>query len=290
MDVKISVIIPVYNVEKYLARCLDSVVNQTLKDIEIICVDDGSTDKSIVIAQEYAKRDNRISVIHQENKGVSAARNAGMKIASGKYISFIDGDDWIDLDFLEKLYNAAESSGADAACAEIKRPHASGRSPYKLKFESSEVLSSVADKFKTLEIPRKCYACNKIYLLSELKRQNFKFIEGKMFEDIYFTPRFLFNCKKVVTVPGVCYHYWVNERSITREMRDKNQIDLLAARADLIKFLRKNHIVCDEKYYIKSVSFYRFFGIKIFEIHEWETIKKYYLFGLIPFFEKRVAL
>ena len=290
MEAKISVIIPVYNVEKYLARCLDSVVGQTFRDIEIICVNDGSTDESASIAEQYAKKDGRISLINQENKGLSAARNAGMRIARGKYIGFVDSDDWIDLDFLEKLYNAAESCGADAACSEIRRPHASGKNPYKLKFESSQVLSTVSDKYKVLEIPRRCYVWNKIYLRSELERQNLKFVEGRMFEDIYFTPRFLFNCKKITTVSGVSYNYWANPESISRKLRDKNQIDLLAARADFIKFSRENHIICDEKFYIKSITFYRLFGVKICEVRKWETIKRYYLFGLIPFFEKRIAL
>ena len=111
-----------------------------------------------------------------------------------------------------------------------------------------------------------------------------------MFEDIYFTTRFLFNCKKIITVPGVSYNYWANPESISRKLKDKNQIDLLAARADFIKFSRENHIICDEKFYIKSKTFYRLFGIMIWEVREWETIKRYYLFGLIPFFEKRIAL
>lgn len=290
MEVKISVIIPVYNVEEYLARCLDSVTKQTLKDIEIICINDGSVDKSASIAEQYAKKDKRISLINQENKGLSAARNAGMRVARGKYISFVDSDDWIDLDFLEKLYNAAESCGADAACSEIRRPHVSGKNPYKLKFESSQVLSTVSDKYRVLEVPRRCYACGKIYLRSELERQNLKFVEGRVFEDIYFIPRFLFNSNKIVTVPGVFYDYWANPKSITRKLSDRNQIDLLAARADLIKFSRENHITYDEKFYVKSITFYRLFGITFYEVREWETIKKYYLFGLVPFFEKRIAL
>ena len=96
---KVSVIIPVYNVEKYLCKCLDSVVNQTLRDIEIICVDDGSTDSSWEILKEYAQRDDRIKLIHKENGGLSSARNVAMQVAKGDYIGFIDSDDWIDLDF-----------------------------------------------------------------------------------------------------------------------------------------------------------------------------------------------
>lgn len=290
MEAKISVIIPVYNVEEYLARCLDSVTGQTFRDIEIICVNDGSTDESVSIAEQYAKKDRRISLINQENKGLSAARNAGMRVARGKYISFVDSDDWIDSDFFEKLYNAAESCGADAACSEIRRPHASGAAPYKLKFERSQVLSSAAEKFNVLDLPMRCSVWNKIYLRSEVERQGLKFIEGMSFEDIPFTIRFIFNCKKVITVPGVIYHYWVNPKSICRDLKDKTQIDMLRARADFIKFSRENHIICDEKAYVKSKTFYKFFGVPVLKIYKWETIEKYYLFGVIPFFEKRIAL
>ncbi|HJA50079.1 MAG TPA: glycosyltransferase, partial [Candidatus Fusicatenibacter intestinipullorum] len=96
--VKISVIIPVYNVEKYLKRCLDSVINQTYKNLEIILIDDGSTDNSGKICDEYAQKDERIIVIHKENGGVSSARNKGLDICIGDYISFIDSDDWINLE------------------------------------------------------------------------------------------------------------------------------------------------------------------------------------------------
>ena len=102
---KVSVIIPVYNVEQYLHECLDSVINQTLKEIEIICVDDGSTDSSLEILKEYAAKDNRITVIAQENLHAGVARNAGLTVAKGEYVHFLDSDDWVDLDTYEKLYN-----------------------------------------------------------------------------------------------------------------------------------------------------------------------------------------
>ena len=100
---KISVIIPVYNSEKFLKKCLDSIINQTLNDIEIICIDDGSTDKSLRILNNFADKDNRITIINQKNSGPSAARNKGIENAKGEYIGFVDSDDWIDLDFYEKL-------------------------------------------------------------------------------------------------------------------------------------------------------------------------------------------
>ena len=110
---KVSVIIPVYNVEKYLKQCLDSVVNQTLKDIEIICIDDGSADNSIEILKEYAQKDNRFIILEQENQGAGAARNKGLSIATGEYVHFMDSDDWIETSAYQELYNLMTEKQAD---------------------------------------------------------------------------------------------------------------------------------------------------------------------------------
>lgn len=118
--IKISVIIPVYNSEKYLAECLDSVLDQTFRNMEILLVDDGSTDSSPEICREYAGKDQRISIVHQENKGVTCARKAGMRAAKGEYIAFVDSDDWIEPCFFDILYKLAEENKADmavSACA-----------------------------------------------------------------------------------------------------------------------------------------------------------------------------
>lgn len=114
---KVSVIIPVYNNEKYLEECLNSILKQTLSDMEIICVDDGSTDGSPLILDEYARKDSRIHAIHQENRGVVAARNIGFQNAKGDYVGFVDSDDWIESDMYEKLYSLAAQSGADMVCS-----------------------------------------------------------------------------------------------------------------------------------------------------------------------------
>ena len=107
---KVSVIVPVYNVEDYLCECLDSLITQTLSDIEIICINDGSTDNSLEILTNYSKRDSRIKIITQENKGLSSARNRGFEFINGKYTYFIDSDDILKSDALEKLYNLAEAN------------------------------------------------------------------------------------------------------------------------------------------------------------------------------------
>ena len=114
----ISVIVPIYNVEEYLPKCLDSILNQTFSNIEIICVNDGSTDGSRKVLEEYKKRDFRIKIVDKENGGLSSARNAGMKVAVGEYYSFIDSDDWIDKTMLEKLYENMTTLNTDISiCA-----------------------------------------------------------------------------------------------------------------------------------------------------------------------------
>src|SRR5690606_21293510 len=112
-SIKVSVIIPVYNADKFLARCLSSIISQTLKNIEIIVVDDGSTDTSRDILKKFADRDNRIVIIRQRNQGVSIARNAGLAIARGEYVGFVDSDDFVDPGYFESLYTTAIEKGAD---------------------------------------------------------------------------------------------------------------------------------------------------------------------------------
>ena len=107
-DIKVSVIVPIYNVKRYLAKCLDSIISQTLKDIEIICVNDGSTDGSEKVLAEYAKKDSRIKIVNRKNGGLSAARNTGMPYATGKYIGFVDSDDYIEPTMYELMYYNAE--------------------------------------------------------------------------------------------------------------------------------------------------------------------------------------
>ncbi|MDR2646291.1 MAG: glycosyltransferase [Holosporaceae bacterium] len=286
----VSIIIPVYNAEKFLRRCLTSVVRQTLRNIEIICVNDGSTDDSRLLLEEFAAADDRIVVVHQDNKGQGAARNFAMTIAKGEYIGFVDSDDWIELNYFEKLYTAAQKHNADLACCGITRRYPSSRVRKKLYIKEEKLYRSPVEKYKITESPRKCYVYNKIYRKSELDAHEIRFPEGVCFEDIAFSIRALYFLGSLVTVPGTTYYYWVNYKSTTRDMTDLKQQDLLQARLDFIEFSRKHHIICDEKWYIKKKVIYKCFGIPLMKVYEWETIKKYYLFAAIPVFEKRISL
>lgn len=208
--VKVSVIIPVYNTEKYLRKCLDSVCNQTLKDIEIICVNDCSPDNCLNILREYAENDNRIKIIDfAENKGAAAARNAGIDWAQGEYLGFVDSDDFIDLDFYEKLYNKAAETGADAVKGKIK---ILGNEQNVAKKVFYNINGDVRKNF--------AYFCHSftsaIYNINFLKTNKIYFPQNvRFFEDPYFSISALFHYKNVQVIDNTCYNYVFNNMSLT---------------------------------------------------------------------------
>jgi glycosyltransferase involved in cell wall biosynthesis len=188
--IKVSVIIPVYNVENYIKECVESVINQTLKEIEIIIVNDGTKDNSIKKIEKYLS-DSRVILINKENGGVSSARNAGLKIARGEYISFIDSDDFIELTMLEDLYN--ESKGMDIVLSNFARIDNLGN----IKIEKNN--------FKNLEIKEGSYfynielgyVVNRIYNHEFLKKVNVKFREKMLLEDLLFSLKIFSKAKKL---------------------------------------------------------------------------------------------
>jgi glycosyltransferase involved in cell wall biosynthesis len=199
-DIKVSIIVPVYNVEPYLSRSLDSLVNQTLSDIEIICINDCSQDKSLVILKEYAKKDKRIKIIDfEKNQGVSAARNSGMKIAKGEYLGFCDPDDYVDLDFYEKLYKLAKNKTADIAKGARKR----------MEIDSNE---EVIESLNELILKHKCYFTYQfttaIYRNKILKKHKIRFPKGKITsEDICFLVHAVIEAKSIYVLNNTFYHY-----------------------------------------------------------------------------------
>ncbi len=204
---KISVIIPIYNVEPYLARCLDSVCNQTLKDIEIICINDCSLDNSLAILKDYANKDSRIKIIDfKENKGVSIARNTGIKEAKGEYLAFVDSDDFIDLNFCESLYNIAIEENADMAkCECITRF-------LDKKEEKSKLNSLIKEKGKYFFMHEWWCAIYKRDMIIE----NSLFLPENMDlgEDIVFLNACVLKANKLALVEEVYYHYIRVEESL----------------------------------------------------------------------------
>jgi glycosyltransferase involved in cell wall biosynthesis len=183
VDDLITVIIPVYNVETYLRKCIDSVVNQTYKNLQIIIVDDGSTDLSGAICDEYAKKDNRIVVMHKDNGGLSSARNAGMEIAKGQYISFVDSDDWIELTFYEEMMDFIDKYSVDIVMCGAKVIKDSAYIEDRFIYFKNDC---VIEHDAALEMILKDEIGSQVWCkLSKTKLwDNIKFPEKRLFEDI----------------------------------------------------------------------------------------------------------
>lgn len=213
---KVSIIIPVYNVEKYLRNCLDSVIKQTLKDIEIICVDDESPDNCGTILDEYALKDNRIKVIHQKNKGVAVARNKGLDIALGDYIGFLDSDDMLDVDFYEKLYNKAKKNKLDIVKGGVLNTN------YNNQIHISQLNNLIQTNGKY------CFTYewwSAIYRADLIKNNQIRFPEEcSNGEDSVFLTKLLLKCKSLELCNDTFYHYIRRKDSLDTPLLNSKKI------------------------------------------------------------------
>ena len=238
MDSLISVIVPIYKVEKYLSKCVDSVVNQTYKNLEIILVDDGSPDNCPKICDEYAKQDSRIKVIHKENGGLSDARNAGMKIATGEYVAFIDSDDYISDDFIETLYTTMKAENSDIVECDIVK-FEDGTPPV-IEKENCEVNSFLTEKGLSLLIAENKFhqhVWNKLYK-SEIALK-IPFAKGKLNEDEFWTYQIFGQAEKVTKINKSMYFYLQRSGSIMGENFNLRRLDALEAKAERQKYIEE---------------------------------------------------
>lgn len=277
---KVSIIVPVYNTEKYLPKCLMSLVKQTLKEIVIIIVNDGSTDDSSSIISIFENSDSRIKVINQENKLQGAARNRGTEIATGEYIGFVDSDDWIDLDYFEKLYNTAKKYDSDIALGTNVRI-GNGKTKKRLNIESVQFVSSLQDKFDVCNLYKDACPVNKIYRLEYIKANNITWPEGVYCEDKMFSTKAVYYANGIVTVPNTYYYYFrrpdstVNSKHTNKRINDRD-----LARAQVLKFLK------DEKAQLRDKDFWsvkfevRWCGISWFKILVSFKTSRIILFGI----------
>ena len=246
---KITVIIPVYNVENYLKECLDSIINQTLKDMEIICIDDGSTDSSPDILKKYSKKDKRIKIITKENGGQAIARNLGIKEAQGEYIAFVDSDDFIEPTMMEKLYKKAKKNNLDIAMCKIAT----------YNNQTDEIKNNVwyymLGVFRDFEKDifnhndTKEFTCNiavtpynKIYKTSLLKENNILFPEGLIFEDEKFFYDTYLRANKVSIVDEFLYYYRINRKGSTVYIEKENDYtDIIEISKQIRETFRKTN-------------------------------------------------
>lgn len=244
---KISVVIPVYKVEPSLRQCLDSVVNQTFRDLEIIAVDDGSPDHCGAICDEYAARDSRVRVIHKPNGGLVSAWKAGVAVSTAPYIGFVDGDDWVEPGFFHDLYAAITASGADVVVGERSEdregfPSVVSRRKGTVTYEGPEGIRQVLALFFTsflhtdrATLPMTYSRCDKLYR-RELVLNNWKYYNEDIAldEDRVANSAILADCRKVLVLSGVAkYHYRIDGSSMSH-VYDEAQVNTLATLYDAL--------------------------------------------------------
>jgi glycosyltransferase involved in cell wall biosynthesis len=237
---KVSVIIPVYNTAPYLRRCLDSVISQTLRDIEIICVNDGSTDESGEILREYAAIDNRIMIIDfKENRGVSVARNVGIEAVRGEYIGFVDSDDWVDLDFYEKLYAKAIGNEADIAKGNMRY----------FEYDGTASIKNINDKIKYNRMAFQWQFTTAIFRSIYITAENIRFPKAIFVgEDANFLVRAVFYANMIILSDDVCYNYIRRIDSADSKVLPYDKVvSVIHARYILLEFI--NFVEIDKNEY-----------------------------------------
>ena len=255
---KVSVIIPVYNTENYLRKCLDSVCNQTLKDIEIICINDCSPDGCLEILKEYASKDERIKIIDfKENKGAACARNAGIDAARGEYLGFVDSDDFIDLDFYEKLYNKAHETGADAVKGIMLCLNKDNTLNDQLTlnyFTNDLIQENIAYFYESFTTA--------IYKKSIILDNNVCFPPRiNFFEDPFFSINLAFYIKTIQFAPNAKYYYIKRNNSLTGNCSNELYTQGINLMLNLIGILNKKQISQEHYFIVFQYIFNQLVGI-----------------------------
>lgn len=269
----ISVVIPVYNVEKYLSECLDSVVNQTYKNLQIILVDDGSTDSSGKICDEYAEKDNRITVVHQKNAGAGAAKNTGLELIDGDYFSIIDSDDYIELDMYEKMVNSLEKYNSDIAQCLFRNVFVNDSfdRKYKIKGNYPKILTSKKFLSELLYDWKYAIFANKVFKTSLLK--DIRFPVGRKIDDEFFTYKLICNSKKIVNIEDVLYSYRMRKTSVMNENdSDRLIYDRIDCFVERYNYIKKVYPSLERKYLLKLYDGLLYFKTQLNNTEKIESI------------------
>lgn len=278
MGDKISVIIPVYNVEKYLDKCIMSVINQSYKNLEIIIVDDWSTDNSRVLCDKYAKIDNRIKVFHKKNGGLSDARNFGLKHATGEFIAFLDSDDWVDKDLYKILYDNIFKYKCDISVCKYKKVYNEDEKVDENNnielldnISALKKLHNVCDENRVQMI----VAWNKLYKRELLNSEEFPI--GKIHEDEFLTPQLLYKANKIVFSHRELIYYRQNPNSIMNREFNIKRLDYLYAIKQRNIFFKSNGLediyTLGINLYVRNIIIF-YFNIKISQIENKDKIMK----------------
>lgn len=241
----VSVIIPIYKAEKYLPMCVDSVLNQSYRNLEVILVDDGSPDDCPAICDEYAKKDKRIRVIHQKNAGLSAARNAGIDISTGDYLTFLDSDDALHVDFVARLLAACEDTGAEIAVGNFLRATVAEYLPKIAVPLENQPVRVVDGREANMMLYRKwsewvrmIIACAKLYRREVFASERFPLV--KLHEDEALVYKLLYRCRKVALVDELMYFYTTNPESMMANRYTPERMTMLEILDERLAFYREN--------------------------------------------------
>ena len=292
---KVSIVIPVYNVEKYLRDCMDSVIVQTYQDIEVIVVNDGSTDNSGIICDEYAAKDDRFRVIHKENGGAASAKNVGLDHATGDYIAFLDSDDYVEPNWIGELVNALESNYSDVAECNFLRElinfsEVGNDSKYYVgAFTTEDYLANYLDNWTC------SLFWNKLFKAELIKNVRFR-SERRCIDDEFFTYKVLSAATKIVRIDNQLYHYRQRRSSVVSSEKNKKQItdDALEILIERYEWICKRFPKL-RKIYLKhdiEIMFYfaRNFIFTEETIRKFRRIAKYYLYQSLLHFPGRITL
>ena len=238
----ISIIVPVYNVEKYISRCVESLIGQSYKNIEIILVDDGSTDESGMICEQYANEDGRIKIIHKKNGGLSDARNVAIPLSKGEYISFVDSDDWVSKFYIENLYNAITKNHSDIAMSWFENVF-DGRN---IATEPVDVLEKYQCIDKEICLKKLLYQDNvetsawgKLYKRRVIEKLRYPL--GKLYEDIPVTYSAIKSSSKIAIIKNVDYYYFQRKDSIQNAQFNIKKMDGVKHCGDMMKSVKKEY-------------------------------------------------
>ena len=250
---KVSIIIPIYNNEKYLMESIDSVLNQTFQDFEIISINDGSTDNSLKILEEYAKKDSRIKIVTQENKGAGSARNEGLKLAKGEYLAFLDGDDFYNLDFLEKMLKKSIDTNSDIVICRANRFDTETGETSKINYSLKTNFLPEKDVFSYKDIPDKIFNIaqnwnwNKVFKRDFIEKNNIKFQEIYRTNDLYFTCCALVLAKRISTIDECLVNYRIGMIENSQNTNILYPLDFYKAFSKLREFLVEKNIYKEVK-------------------------------------------
>lgn len=268
MSSLISIIVPIYKVENYLEKCIESILNQTYKDIEIILVDDGSPDNCGKICDEYAKKDKRIKVIHKQNGGLSDARNFGIDLATGEYIIFVDSDDYIDRNMCRILLNYAKKYDADIVSCNFKDVYVNNVEKINKQCinKNLEIVSNIKALYKYFlkNTTDMVVVWNKLYKKKVFfDEKNVRFPKGKLHEDMYTTYKLYYYASKIVFIDDILYYYFRHKDSITGSISKKNLLDKIDAVIEQYEFFKDKKIDLKYMTQIKCIdSYIEFLKIK----------------------------